>query len=181
MYCEKLLCIKENKKSPSFLIDDLVINKLDVFIKEKVTLIERERLSPSKFALLMNVDQNTAMMTFVIGTECRLFKALAYFTCECGENHFLESVKGNYECVCNKVVNLSENRERIFLYFKLLLAPENCFNEEEKIYHIDYIENDIIGNFSLADMEERLGKETVDSILSLKELRNNTMRRQAEG
>lgn len=179
MYCEKLKCIKEHRKSKEFLIDELVINKLDLFIKEKVTLKERERLSPSKFAVLMNVHQKTAMMTFVAGAECGFFQLLAYYTCECGENKYLESVKGFHECICGRKVELSEVRDRIFLYFKLLCEPEECSKEKEIVYQVDYLES-VNGNFSLAEMDENLGRDTMDSILSLKEIRNEKMRRRAE-
>ncbi|WP_214736932.1 hypothetical protein [Exiguobacterium sp. s162] len=178
MYCEKLNCILDNPKSSRFLIDSLTIYKLDSFLKEKVSLVERKRLNPSKFANLMNVEQKTALMTFVLGVECNLFKTLAYYDCDCGEGRFIFSMDP-FECDCGKIINPQENRDKIFLYFELLLPLEYCSHENVGLYPIDFIQENSM-DFTLAGVDEIVGEESADSMLSLKDRRTQEIKRRLE-
>lgn len=74
MYCEKLLKVKNNKDSSKFLIDSLIIHKLDDYLKNYITLRERRNINPVKFAIEKQIQYKTAMMLFVIGSRESLFR-----------------------------------------------------------------------------------------------------------
>ena len=174
MYCKKLDCILEHEKSSEYLIDSLIIRKLDIYLKEKVSLIERQRLSPLKFSRLMEVDQKTAVKTFVLGAKCNLFKPIAYFECSCGEGKFITSLTTPFECECEQIINPTINRDKISVYFTLLLPPEKCFEIENQVYQAD-LAQELFENFTIADLDDVVGTGTTDSIFSLKDERTKEM------
>ena len=126
MYCRKLLNIASNKDSDKYLIDKLIIYKLDEYLKHHVTLRERQNINPVKFAIEMKIEHLTAIMTFIIGSRVGLFKIRLFFECECGEKKELETTNEIIECECGITGNYESLKESIKLYFFLLEKPSAC-------------------------------------------------------
>lgn len=167
MYCKKLQNIYQHDDSPKYLIDELVINKLDYFIKNEVTLRERQNLNPIKFSNIMNVNYRTSLMTFIIGARVGLFQIRTFYKCfRCSEQKELLSLK-KIDCECGISGNYEELKEQITLYFNLLERPEPCNDKEDFNNQLDILDkNDIesISEFSLSDVEKVGGSAVIEEI-----------------
>lgn len=181
MYCRKLLDIASNKESEKYLIDKLIIYKLDEYLKHHVTLRERQNINPVKFAIEMNIKYTTAIMTFIIGSRVKLFKIRLFFECECGERKELETTKEIIECECGEIGNYESLNENIKLYFHLLDKPTPCewnieYNNEANLLQ----ESDLMAiNNSFSDIEKVGGSELMNEIKSdcLRDSRTTLMER----
>ncbi|MDQ0087613.1 hypothetical protein J2T12_001007 [Paenibacillus anaericanus] len=169
MYCKKLKNIVDHSESIVNGINLEVIRQLDYFLKSRVTQRERTNINPIKFALEMNVSDKTALMTFVLGVKVGLFKTRAYFNCDCGEMKELTTTKYIVKCNCQREYAPSQNKHKIFLYFKLLEQFQDCgdFLVIAKEYPIDYLIDDVLGksHISLADAEQIVGEKETDLLL----------------
>ncbi|AQX56627.1 hypothetical protein [Priestia flexa] len=185
MYCDKLINIAQHSDSAKYNIDYEVIQKLDSFIKEKTTFRERENLNPVKFSIEMKIKQEISLMSFVLGTHCKLFKMRAYFNCSyCDEHLEIFDVNDKFECTCGKMITPSEHRDKLFLYFKLLETPAVCsWEENTPTYQLDFFEkvNDGKGNFTLADLDNVAGKRYSNDLISLRNRRDKNLKSYIKG
>lgn len=169
MYCEKLQSICQNTESPKFLIDERVIYKLDSYLKNHVTLRERQNLNPVKFAIDMNVNYKTSLMTFIIGARVQLFQIRTFFNCtECDEQQELTTLDQIY-CECGIEGTYQELKDQVTLYFKLLERPQPCYTHEEIENELDLLnELDIeqINNVSLSDVEKVGGSAILQEVVT---------------
>lgn len=166
MYCEKLQLIKADESSSKYLIDDLTIYKLDAFLKNDVTLRERENINPVRLAIERNLVYETALMTFIIGSRKKLFKLRIFYECECGEKIELASTNELIECDCGYKSNYSSSKDNIKLYFWLLEKPVICDSEPIKNGEADYLGNSDIEQFdnSFSSVEKVGGSDLVKVI-----------------
>lgn len=180
MYCEKLLKVKNNKDSSKFLIDSLIIHKLDDYLKNYITLRERRNINPVKFAIEKQIQYKTAMMLFVIGSRESLFRMRLFFECNCGEHIELETTKDKIMCECGLIGEYQELKDSIKLYFELLEKPVKCE------WDVDINgETDFLNEFDIAKYDnsfssiEKVGDpgliKSIDS-LCLLNIRNDTMK-----
>jgi len=181
MYCKKLLDIASNKESEKNLIDKIIIYKLDEYLKHYVTFRERQNINPVKFAIEMNVEFKTAIMTFIIGSRVKLFKIRLFYECECGERKELETTKEKIECECGKSGDYGSLKENIKLYFILLEIPTPCeWNIEYDTEADLLLESDLVAiDNSFSDIEKVGGSELVNEIKSacLRDSRETLMER----
>lgn len=182
MYCDKLTNIVQSKESEKYFIEEPTIKKLDIFIKRKTTIREREKINPMKFSVKMNVEQETALMVFIIGTQLNLFKARKYYSCQCGEHFEFENTSQPVYCLnCEEVVSFYDDRNRISLYFSLLEIPAACcWDHKEDIYPLDYLES-YNENFTLADLDEISEEGEYDNLIGLKTNRESIMQEYLQG
>ncbi len=127
----------------------------------------------------MRVDQKTSLMTFIIGSKNKLFQTRAFYKCYCGDQFELFSLKKKRECTCGKEILPIENKDRIFLYFNLTEEPEKCpWEENELESQLDYLLNEDYDsiNFTMAGLDEIAGPGTSDSLLSLLQIRTETLK-----
>lgn len=177
MYCDKLMKIIQVDQSSVYEIDKILIKKLDFFIKKKTTLREREKLNPLRFSIEMAIKQKTALMVYILGTEVGLFKSRMYYKCTCGEHFEIKNPK-EVECCPTCYIEVAPNidRSRIFLYFKLCEIPSNCdWNREELLYPLDFLEANQKENFTVADLDRFTEKGRYDSVIGLKDYREEIM------
>ncbi|MCY7893112.1 hypothetical protein MOB09_08815 [Bacillus vallismortis] len=177
MYCEKLNSICKHPKNDGA-INNQTIKKLDIYIKEKTSYIERKHLNPIKFSIKMNVEQEAALKAFLLGTYCRLFQMLVYYNCSCGDQIQVFDLNKDFECSCGLILNpkKTEVRERLSLYFNLLEKPKNCFeNSLNPVSQLDYVDHEELEkiNFHIADVDNSLGQEESEKLvhISLKQNR----------
>lgn len=175
MYCNKLMDIVQSEESEEYYIDKSTIKKLDIFIRKKTTQRERYKLNPMKFSAIMGIEQDTALMLFIIGIKVELFKIRKYYSCSCGEHFEIENISQPIYCYnCEKEIFISSDRDRIHLYFILVESPTLCsWNHQEKKYPLDYLEE--YKNFTLADLDESLGEDAGNAIIGLSNMRENKM------
>ena len=176
MYCEKLQLIKDDENSPKYLIDDLAIYKLDVFLNYDVTLRERENINPVRLAIERNINYKTALMAFIIGSRKKLFQLRMFYECECDEKIELTSTSEIIKCDCGYIGNYKNSKDKIKLYFRLLEKPVNCNGESVKNGEADYLENSDIEQFdnSFSFVEKVGGSDLVkvineECLLSIRE------------
>lgn len=177
MYCNKLINIVQDEKSQDYVIDMNLVEKLDKFIKEKTTLKEREKLNPVRFSIEMSVSQESSLMIFILGIKTGLFKPRNYYSCSCEEHFEIENIKVSTQCPsCNKNINPSIDRNRIFLYFKLTESPRRCEWEINKpIYPLDFLEEVYKENFTVADLDNITKRGEYDSLIGLRGNHENDM------
>lgn len=169
MYCKKLQNIYKNKDSAKSLIDTRVIYKLDDYLKNHLTLRERQNINPANFSIEMNISYKTALMTFIIGARVGLFRIRSFYKCgECGEQQELNTLN-KISCECGKEGNYQDLKEQITLYFFLLEKPQPCNTDEDFKDPLDLLEDTDIKNineFSFADVEKVGGSIVLDEIES---------------
>lgn len=169
MYCKKLQSIYQNPDSVKYLIDELVVNKLDYFIKNEITFRERQNINPIKFSNTMNVHYKTSLMTFIIGSRVGLFRTRTFYRClDCDEQQELFSLS-NIKCDCGVHGNYNEFKDQITLYFNLLEKPIPCDEKEDfdnQLALLDDIDIENINDFSLNDVEKVGGSAVLDEIES---------------
>ncbi|MFB7160446.1 hypothetical protein [Lysinibacillus sp. NPDC056232] len=168
MYCKKLLDIVSFEESKRYLIDKLIIYKLDEYLKNRITLRERKNINPVKFAIEMGVEYKIAIMTFIVGSRVKLFKIRLFYECDCGERKELETTKENIECECGKIGNYESLKENIKLYFQLLEIPTPCEWNEQYSNEADLLkESDLLAfDNSFSDIEKVGGSELMNEIKS---------------
>lgn len=173
MYCKKLKTILEEENNDEF---TLLINKLDGFIRNQTTTRERRRINPLKFSIERRIEPGVAYRLFQSLTVKGLFKAHAYYSCECGDQIYIDkTLKDEYECDCeDKTIIPYFDKNRIYIYFELLEKVEVC---TEEFMHGDTDRNtdeteiplDLLDHFedyksgkteaSLAEIEKVTGEE----------------------
>lgn len=171
MYCKKLMNIVQHEESPKYNINKLVINYLDLFIKNKTTIKEKDNLNPYKFSIEENIPQETAIMTFIIGVKYKLFALRFFYNCYCGEQFEVHDVYQEIQCTCEDNIIPNESRDRLFLYFKLLERPAPCIWEgNPSSLPFDLLESMGVENenFTLADVDQLAGQETTNDLLSIR-------------
>jgi DNA-directed RNA polymerase subunit RPC12/RpoP len=179
MYCDKLVNIVQHTDSSKYMIDRDIIIKLDKFIKQKTTKRERTKLNPLKFSIEMKVNQETSLMSFVIGSKIYLFQTRAYYDCYCGDHFELFHLNKEYECTCGKKIIPLEVKNRIYLYFDLLEEPENCpWDVSQPESQLDFLkEGDLnFGNFTMAALDEIAGSGASENLISLEQKRTEMLK-----
>lgn len=173
MYCEKLKNIFQHEDSKNYDIDIIKIKKLDLFIKEKTTSLERDKINPIKFSIEMGVNERTSIMLFVIGTKCKLFDLRAYVNCSCGEQYEVHNLNEKIDCYCGNNIIPAEERESVFLYFRLNCPPVDCDWLGIKEYQVDYLDGDVLGKrlVSLAEVDGTIGTGKVDSLINQRDIK----------
>lgn len=184
MYCNKLINIVHLAKDDIFDINEIVIKKLDIFIKEKTTIKERQKLNPYKFSIEMKITQEIALKTFITGAKNKLFDPLFYYSCDCGDQFEVLDVNKEKECTCGKNIIPKNERSRLYIYFKLLEQPTPCAWEEEKdTYPLDFLESEGFGteNFTLADVDRIVGSTLTKDLISIKQEREENYKNFLKG
>lgn len=184
MYCDKLTSIAHQGKDDAFDINEAIIKKLDIFIKERTTTRERRNLNPYKFSLEMNVSQEISLKVFILGVKNKLFSPRFYYICECGDQFEVENVNTEKYCTCNRQIIPSNDKSRLYIYFKLLEEPTPCpWEEDEDIYPIDLLVAEGFGteNFTLADVDRLVGPTYTKDLISIKESREESYRQYLNG
>ncbi len=186
MYCDKLTSIVQQFNEDVIAVDEIVIKKLDIFIKERTTVRERRKLNPYKFSIEMNISQEISLRAFILGAKCRLFNPIFYYMCECGDQFEVININVKRQCTCRKEIIPDTDKSRLYLYFKLLEDPIPCPWEEDKdIYPLDLLKGEGYGteNFTLADVDRLVGtRYTTDLIsISIKDAREEYYKQFIEG
>ena len=171
MYCNSLKCIFQHVDSRKYSIDMSVLKNLDFFIKNKTTTLERLRINPIKFSIEMNIPETTALMTFIIGMKCGLFRTRAYINCYCDEQYEVENLLETIECYCGRKLIPNEIRDKVFLFFELIETPSDCECLEIKETQLDYLDGDCLGKrfVSLAELDSFIGKEKSNNLINQRE------------
>lgn len=170
MYCDKLRSILNNPSSFDLGINLEVVRKLDFFLKSNVTMMGRQKINPITFAIEMSLSEQVALSTFIIGTREKLFSARAYYNCICDEFTEIYSKSVKRRClVCGREIIPWENKDRVFLYFKLNEELTNCGDifTVIKDFHLDYLDDELLGksNASLIDAETILGEAEAENLI----------------
>lgn len=167
MYCDKLKSIYQSTESSKYGIDFDVVKKADFFIKQKTTMMERNKINPLKFSIEMDVNEETSLMLFVIGSRCGLFKTRAFINCICGDQFELRNLDDEIKCNCGSVIKPQLNRDKIYLYFRLLEAPVSCEWLDTRKYQVDYLDGDALGKkfVSLVQIDNIIGEKQADMLL----------------
>ena len=183
MYCDKLINIVQDEKSAYYHIDNFVIKKLDKFIKEKTTLWEKRNLNPMKFSIEMSVQQDTALMVFILGIKTGLFKSRIYYNCICDEHFEISSPEEQLNCpLCERSITPSLDRGRVYLYFKLLENPVSCsWDQEQSLYPLDFLEEGYAENFTMADLDKITEEGEYDNLIGLRTNRESEMQEYLQG
>ena len=101
MYCDKLKSIvREDRVDPD--VNEIVIQKLDKFIKEKTTIRERRKLNPYRFSIEMQISQKIAIKAFIKGAKCELFSPRFYYSCSCGDQFEVSNLNSEIQCTFEK-------------------------------------------------------------------------------
>ncbi|AWB29592.1 metallophosphoesterase [Clostridium botulinum] len=166
MYCKKLKSIVSRIESIRLNINNEFIHRFDKWINENTTDRERLRLSPIKMANEMGITQELSMKFFNIGKEVKLFKAVAFYTCQCGE-HFQIFSFSETQCINGCEVDIMKNKDKVFIYFELLDEVEELENTFGNIYPIDYITSEDLGSFNgtYDEYELVIGEEGAKKLL----------------
>ncbi|EHI97265.1 metallophosphoesterase [Clostridium sp. DL-VIII] len=167
MYCEKLKSIVKQIESIKLNINNEFIARFDKCIKDNTTERERLKLNPIKIANEMGISQELVMKFFNIGKKVELFKAIAFYSCPCGE-YFEIFNFDKTECVNGCEADIINNKDRVFIYFELLEEVDECDLDIGEIYQMDYISSDDLGNFrsSYDEYEKVIGEEDAKNLLN---------------
>lgn len=187
MYCDKLISTVQQPNSEKYEIDKTTIQKLDEFIKYKTTIKERGRLNPYRFSIEMKVLQETSFMLFINASKCRLFEPRFYYNCYCEEQIELNDIENEAECTCGKKVIPQNEKDNVYIYFRLIEKPAECdwsnkvFTETDN-YPLDFIlkEGFEKENFTLADLESMGEEEAIHNLISKKDKREKMYHRYLE-
>ncbi len=166
MYCAKLKNIVKQHESIRLGIDEEFVATFDKCIKDGTTERERQKLNPIKIANTMGISQDLVMHFFNIGKKMKLFKARAFYSCECGERFEIFDFDDT-ECINGCSIHIEDNKDKVFIYFELLEDIEECDFYVGPKYQIDYVSSDDLGGFksSYDEYEEVIGNEEAKNLL----------------
>ncbi|MEC2073198.1 hypothetical protein [Alkalihalophilus marmarensis] len=183
MYCKKLENIIRNPESDSFQITISTIKQFDYFVKNKLSSFELDNINPIKFSIEMKINYETSLMFFIIGSRESLFQLQAFYYCECGIQHKIENLEDELECECENTISPAHQRDRVFLYFKLLENPTPCNSfSTNRESQLDYLKGEYLmekQQLSLADLDTVIGVDSSNQIL-INQSREETFKRYLE-
>lgn len=162
MYCKKLQGILSSDIAINKGIDEVLINKLDYYIKFHTTSSGRNNINPISFAMRMGIDDRLALYVFKAGTKLELFKVVLVFLDPLGEQHKIDNVEDTVTNDFGDEFRPEEHKDRISLYFKLLELPEECGEStNEESYPIDvFLEGDYEKkSIAISEVEELIGEK----------------------
>ncbi len=167
MYCNKLKEILSNEDSNKYGIDIYAIKKLDLYLRNNVTIDELDRLNPAKFSLETELNFDITLKLFYICKKVGLFEPIAYYKCGCGESFRIYSLSNQVNCPNGCSITPENDKERIYVYFKLTCELEDCDFINYSKYMSDIIDDDDLGKgfASYPDFVKAIGDTEASSLI----------------
>lgn len=168
MYCKKLQDTLSSDIAIDKGIDQVLINKLDYYIKFHTTSSGRKNINPISFAIKMGIDDKLALFLFKAGTKMDLFEVVLVFLDPLGEQHKISNINDTVINDFGNEFRPEEYKDRVRLYFKLLDSPEDCEEStNEDSYPIDaFLEgDDEKKSLVISEVEGLIGEKDTNELI----------------